>query len=111
MIKLVFQLIAGIASLWLADKFVPGVDMTGNINSLLLIGTILGLINFFVKPFLKVITIPLTILTLGLFGIVINMLIIWLADILFPELVIVGLPALFWTSVIFSILNFVLVRD
>jgi len=111
MIKLIFQVIASIASLWLADKFVPGVEIAGGMNSLLLVGTILGLINFFIKPILRMLTFPLRILTLGLIGIVINMAIIWLADIIFVELIITGLPALFWTSVIFAILNFVLVRD
>jgi len=110
MIKLAFQLIAGVASLWLADKFVPGVEITGGIQSLLLVGAVLGLLNFFIQPLLKAITFPLRILTLGLFSIIINMVIVWVADILFPELIITGLVPLFWTTIIFTILNFILVR-
>lgn len=110
MMNLALQLVAGVASLWLADKFVPGVEITGGIQFLLIIGAILGLINFFIKPPLKTITLPLRILTLGLFGFVINMIIVWMADILFPELVISGLVPLFWTTVIFAILNFILVK-
>lgn len=110
MIKLAFQLIAGAASLWLADKFVPGVEITGGIQSLLLVGAVLGLLNFFIQPLLKALTFPLRILTLGLFSIIINMAIVWAADILFPELIITGLVPLFWTTIIFTILNFILVR-
>ena len=110
MIKLAFQLIAGVASLWLADKFVPGVEITGGIQSLLLVGAVLGLLNFFIQPLLKALTFPLRILTLGLFSIIINMVIVWAADIIFPELIITGLVPLFWTTIIFTILNFILVR-
>ena len=108
--NLALQLVAGIASLWLADKFVPNVEIIGGIQFLFIIGAILGLINFFIKPPLKTITLPLRILTLGLFGFVINMLIVWLADILFPELLIPGIVPLFWTTVIFTLINFILVK-
>jgi len=110
MINLALQLVAGVASLWLADKFVPGVEINGGIQFLLIIGAVLGLINFFVKPPLRTITLPLRILTLGLFGLVINMVLVWAADIIFPELILLGLAPLFWTTVIFTILNFILVK-
>lgn len=100
MVKLIFQIIAGIASLWLAIKFVPGVEFAGEIKYLLLAGGFLGLINFFIKPLLKIITLPLKILTFGLFSLVINMAMVWLVDIFFPELIIQGLIPLFWTTVI-----------
>ncbi|MCX6760950.1 MAG: phage holin family protein [Candidatus Nealsonbacteria bacterium] len=110
MMNLALQLVAGVASLWLADKFVTGVEITGGIQFLFIIGAILGLINFFVQPLLKTITLPLRILTLGLFGFIINMVIVWMADILFPELIIPGLIPLFWTTAIFTILNLILVK-
>ncbi len=98
--KLIFQVIAGILSLWLAIKFVPGVDFTGETKYLLIAGAALGLINFFIKPILKIITLPLRILTLGLFSLVLNMLMVWIVDILFPELIIEGVISLFWVSLI-----------
>ncbi len=100
--RLILQVIAGIASLWLATKFVPGVEFQGEIKYLILAGLVLGLINFFLKPLLKLITLPLKILTFGLFGLVINMGIVWLvADVLFPQnLEIHGLVPLFWTTII-----------
>ena len=98
--KLIFQIIAGILSFWLAVKFVPGVEFVGEIKYLLLAGAFLGLINFFIKPILKIITLPLKVLTFGLFGFIINMVIVWAVDIFFPELIIAGLIPLFWTTVI-----------
>ena len=112
--SLILQIIAGILGIFLATKFVPGVSLqilpgqsslfgiefTASWQILLLIGFALGLINFFIKPVLKMITLPLRILTFGLFSLVINVGIIWTVDILFPELVISGIIPLFWTTVI-----------
>jgi putative membrane protein len=112
--KLIFQIIAGIVGIFLAVKFVPGVSLniipgqssffgmplTEHWQILILVGSLLGLLNFFVKPVLKLITLPLRVLTLGLFSFVINMFLVWLVDIFFLELKIQGLVPLFWTTLI-----------
>ena len=96
----ILQIITGILGLWLATKFVSGVEFTGPIQILVFCGLVLGLLNFFVKPLLKIITLPLRILTFGLFGLVINLGIIWLLDVIFPQLIIEGFLPLFWTTII-----------
>lgn len=112
--RLFWQIIAGILGIFLATKFVPGVSLevipgqsqffgiefTAPWQILVLVGGVLGLVNFFIKPILKIITLPLRVLTFGLFSLVINMLMVWLVDILFPELTILGLIPLFWTTII-----------
>lgn len=119
--RLLFQLVAATLGLWLASMFVPGViitmlpdssffgfPLTASWQMVLLLGIILGLLNFFVKPILNVITLPLRIITLGLFSFVINMALIWILDAMFKELYIpLYLPLLF-TAVIIWGLNFVL---
>ena len=108
MTKLIFHIFAGILGLWLAIKFVPGVRFEGEFKYLLLAGCVLGLINFFIKPVLRAITLPLRMLTLGLFSWIINMAIIWIVDVVFPELIINGLIPLFWTTLILWLLHFFL---
>lgn len=98
--KLFFQIIYGVLGIWLASQILPGVEFIGSGKMLLLVGIILGLINSFLKPFLKFITLPLRIITFGLFSLVINMGMIWLVDVLFKELIIAGLLPLFWTTLI-----------
>ena len=105
MTKLIFQIIGGILSLWLAIKFVPGVEFSGEIKYLIFAGIFLGLINFFLKPILKFITFPLRILTFGLFSLIINMLIVWTVDVFFPELTIQGIVPLFWTTIIVLVVS------
>lgn len=99
---------AGILSFWLATKYIDGVQFTGNIRTLALAGCFLGFINFFIKPIFNLVTLPLRILTLGLIGIVINMLMVEIADIVFPELVISGFIPLFWTTLLVWGIGFLL---
>lgn len=119
--KLFWRIVAGILGIFLAVKFVPGVSLKVLPDSsffgtkltqfwqiLFLVGGILGLINFFIKPILDKITWPLKILTLGLFSLILNMLIIWFLDILFLEFEILGIIPLFWTTLICWLINFLL---
>lgn len=106
MAKIALQIVAGITGLWLATQFIAGVAFTGKIQSLLLAGALLGLINSFIKPVLKAVTLPLRILTLGLFTFIINMALIWLVDVVFPELIIRGIAPLFWTTLLIAGLTY-----
>jgi len=115
--RLFLQIIAGIAGIWLAIMYIPGVDFIekGNWQILILAGIILGLINFFIKPILKVITLPLRVITFGLFGLVINILTVWIVSFIFPEIIfpqeiIQKIIAFFWTSLIVWGINFILIR-
>jgi len=105
---LISQILLAVLGLWLATIFVPKVEFTGSIQTFLIAGAILGALNFFLKPILKKITLPLRILTLGLFGFLINMGIIWIVDIIFPELVIPGIVPLFWTTLIIWALGYII---
>lgn len=94
------QIFSGIIALWLSVQFIDKVEFNGPLKLFVIVGIILGLINFFIKPVLKKITLPLTWLTLGLFSLIINMAMVWIVDILFPELIIQGIIPLFWTTVL-----------
>lgn len=119
--KLISQIIAGILGLWLAVSFLPGISLsvlsdssffgfplTAGWQIIILLGFILGLINFFLKPILKLITLPLRILTLGAFSLIINMVLIWLIDLFFQEITIPFFWPLLWTTIIIWLLNFAL---
>lgn len=98
--NLVLQIISGVLGLWLASQFIPGVEFDGPLFILGLAGLVLGAVNFFIRPILKFITMPLRMLTFGLFGLIINAVLIWLIDLFFPELTIgLGMP-LIWTTLL-----------
>jgi putative membrane protein len=98
--SLLGQIIGGVAGIALASYLVKGVHYDGNFITLLLVGLILGILNFFIKPALEAITFPLRLLTLNLFSIVIMMGLVWLADVVFApaRFEITGIGALFWTA-------------
>ena len=104
--KLLFYIISGSLGIFIAAKIVPGVQFYGSYLSLIIIGVALGIINFFIKPVLKALSLPIKILTLGISSLIINMAIVWLIEIIFPkELEITGLIPLFWTTLIVWGLN------
>ena len=115
--QFLWQIIVGILGLYLAILLIPGVAISGGeeltqqgVKTLFLAGAVLGLINFFIKPIVKIITFPLRLLTFGLFGLVINMAMVWIVDIIFPEIVIANLSAIFWTSLIIWLLSWSIPR-
>lgn len=71
LIRLILRTLVGMAGLWLADRFVNGVNITGN-ETLLIAALIMGVVNAVVRPVVFVLTLPVTFLTLGLFLLVVN---------------------------------------
>lgn len=80
-------------------KVLPGVEVAGFISAIIL-ALVLALLNAIVKPILVILTLPITILTLGLFLLVINACIILLADEFMAGFEVNG----FWVALLFSIL-------
>lgn len=64
------------AALWIAAAVVPGLDFTGGPGRLLLVAAVFGIINSTLRPLLTILTCPLIVVTLGLFTLVINALMV-----------------------------------
>jgi putative membrane protein len=71
MIGLIIRVLIVAAGLWVAAHIVPGIQVT-SLGSLLAAAVLLGLANAIVRPILVILTFPITIITLGLFLLVIN---------------------------------------
>ena len=94
--------------LYAAVRFVPGVEYSGGWEILAIAGFAVALLNLAIAPVLKLLSLPLRILTLNLFGLVIDMSMVWLADALVPELRIHGLGPLLAATLIIMIFNYIL---
>ena len=70
--KLLFHVISGSLGLFIAAKVVPGVEFYGTYLSLIIMGIVLGVINYFIKPILQAASFPIKLLTLGLSSLIIN---------------------------------------
>jgi len=76
----VIRLLVNAAALWVATEVVPGVSYNGGIAPFLGVALIFGLVNATLGPITKVLTCPLILLTLGLFALVVNGLMLWLTS-------------------------------
>src|SRR6202142_218449 len=88
--------------LWLASVWVSGVFIDSP-STLILAGLLLGIVNSIVRPIAIVLTLPMTILTLGLFLLVINAGMVAMVAWMLPGMHVAGFWAAFWTSVLGSL--------
>ena len=97
--KIVRLIISAVAIL-LTAYILPGVEVTGFWIAVL-VAFLLGIVNTYLRPILIIISLPITVLTLGLFLLVVNVLMIYLVDWLVPGFEV----ATFWWALLFSIIQ------
>ncbi len=107
--RFLYQILANAIAIIAASRYIPGFTFSSPpsdmLFTLLWVSFLLTLVNFFLKPILKLITGPIIFLTLGFFTVIINMFLLYLVDYLVPELKINGLEPLFWSTILFGIIN------
>ncbi|MFA6426925.1 MAG: phage holin family protein [Candidatus Magasanikbacteria bacterium] len=82
--------------------YLPGVGVSG-FYSALIAALVLGLVNAIIRPLLILLTLPVNILTLGLFTLVINALMFWLASTVVKGFDVAGFWPAFWGALIMTI--------
>lgn len=94
-------------ALFFVMKLVSGIQID-RFQDLLLATLVLGLLNTFLRPIIILLTLPVTLMTIGLFTLVINGLIFALAAYLVPGFHITGFGAAFVAALLFSLFSFTL---
>lgn len=97
--KFLVRLLLSAIAVLITDWLLPGVHISG-VLAAVLVAAVLAILNTFIKPILVILTIPFTILTLGIFLLVINAIIILMADAVVPGFEVIG----FWWALLFSII-------
>ena len=105
--RFLLRLVVNAAAVFLAANLVPGIAVTG-FGVALLAGLILGLVNAVIKPILIVLTLPFTIVTLGLFIFVVNAICLALVAWLVPGLTISGFWAALFGAIVISLVSWLL---
>ena len=93
-------------AVWIMSRVVPGIYVSGPVAALIA-ALVIGFINATIGLVLKILTFPLTLVTLGLFWLVINALMLKFASIFVPGFVVRGLWPAFWGGIILSLLNMI----
>ena len=103
--KLLGKVVGNAAGLYVASYFLPGVILSGGWKGLLIAAIALAVLHTILRPLLKIITAPLILITLGLFSIIINIVILWVADHYLTQIAFADLYSLAVTSVIIMVVN------
>ncbi|GGG33691.1 phage holin family protein [Bizionia arctica] len=101
--NLIIRLLLTAVAVVILAYILPGVEVSG-FGSAIIVAIVLGLLNIFIKPILVILTLPITVVTLGLFLLVINALIILMANSFIDGFMVSG----FWIALLFSLLLSVL---
>jgi len=96
------------AALYVTANLVPGIVVSGGLGTLLLAALVIGLVNAVIRPVLAVLTLPITVLTLGLFSLVLNALLFYLAAALAPGFRLEGFLAAFLGAIVMSLVGMAL---
>ena len=102
MIGFLVRLLVSALGLWWASELVPGIDVHGG-WTLLGAALLLGIVNAIVRPLLVILTLPATLLTLGLFLLVINATMLGLVAWMFDGFTISGFWAAFFGALVVSV--------
>ena len=95
--SLIIHWIVSAIAIIIAAYLIPGINVT--LIGALVLAVVLGLINAFLRPLINLITLPLNVVTLGLFSLVVNALLVMLAAMVVPDFTVDG----FWPAFFFSI--------
>ena len=87
--KLVLRILINAIAIWLTTLILPSFSFVGEWWRLLIVAIIFGLVNAFIRPIVKLLTLPISIVTLGLFSLVVNalmlLIVVWISGALSLE--------------------------
>lgn len=110
--RFVVRILINALGLWVASRLVAGISFGGELGTLLVVALIFGVVNAILKPILVLLTLPIQILTLGLFALVINALLLtitaWLSGQLGLAFQVQGFWAAFWGALVVTIVSVIL---
>ena len=106
--RVLLSIVFNAVALYATAMVVPGISFRGNVGMLLVAGAIFGLFNLIVRPVALLLSIPLLIVTLGLFYFVLNGILLWVASFFLPGYNVAGVVPGILGSLVFAIVNWAL---
>jgi len=106
--RILLSIVFNAVALYATAMVVPGISFHGSIASLLVAGAIFGLFNLIVRPVALLLSLPLLIVTLGLFYFVLNGILLWVASFFLPGYDVEGVVPGIVGSLVFALVNWAL---
>jgi putative membrane protein len=107
MLRMVLHWILSALAIWIVSRVVPGFIVTGA-TAALIAAIVIGLVNATIGLVIKIVTFPLTVLTLGLFWFIVNAAMIELASAFVPGFHVQSFASAFWGGIVLSLVNMLL---
>jgi putative membrane protein len=111
-LRLVIRFLINALAVWIASHIIPGITPLDHLSSLALVALILGLVNALIKPVLRFLTCPLQILTIGLFTLLLNALMLgltaWIAQRIGVPFAITGFGPALLGAIVISLVSWIL---
>jgi putative membrane protein len=105
---ILFKFVAVAAAVYLTVNLVPGITLAGGWMTLLLVSLVWSVIITVIKPVLGILSLPITIITLGLFSLVLNALLFWGMELVVPGFDVAGWWPALLGSIVLSILTWLI---
>ena len=106
--RLLYTWIVNVAAIWVASIFVDGVDYSEDYWVLIVAGLVFGLVNFLVKPIIKLLAIPIIVITLGIALFFINLLMLYITSWIVAGFDLDSFMSAVWATAIIAAVNWVL---
>ena len=110
--RLLLHWLLNAAALWVAAWVLPGLEFNGTLVQLLLVAAVFGLVNSLIRPILTILTCPLIVVTLGLFTLVINAVMLmvtgWLSERWDLGFTVAGFWPAFWGGLVVGLVSLML---
>jgi putative membrane protein len=106
MTSFILRALIAALGLWLATEWVAGISVNSP-STLILAALLLGIVNAIVRPLAILLTLPLTLVTLGFFLLVVNAAMVGLVAAFLPGMAIQGFWAAFWTAILVSVVSWI----
>jgi putative membrane protein len=106
-LRIILSIVANAVALFATAYVVPGITFSGTWVQLLVAGAIFGVLNLIVRPVALLLSVPLLVLTLGLFYFVLNGILLWLFSAFMPGYHVAGLWPGILGSLVIMVINWV----
>ncbi len=106
--KTLLRYLGTVAAVVLTVNIVPGIEVSGGWMTVFLIALVWSVITLVVRPVLSILTLPITIITFGLFAFVLNALLFWAMELLVPGFSVSGFFAALLGAVVISVISWLI---
>jgi putative membrane protein len=108
MMRFLVNVLAIVVAVLIAQQLLPDGIAFATWQGLIIFAVVLALLNAFIRPIVKILTFPITLITFGLFSLIVNALFFWLAATLTREVTVANFLSAFVAALLVSIVNLII---